>query len=325
MKSVKLTNDDRGRSDYRSPLPFFNKGGNVLDLKRNRLLRLHHLPSMTRGLLRRMLRQDESLESFFNLSPQALHQTLQIPLERAKRLYHELHDVHEQSRFEAQLKNIATVTIFDSLYPPLLKKIPDPPFVLYCLGNRQLLKKTPSISIIGSRRPSQEGPKKLEYIATPLIKEGWMVVSGLAYGIDRLAHELTLRYDGATIAVLGSGFYHLYPQSHRKLFESIVKCGLVISEYPPYRRPRKFHFPERNRIISGLTKATLVIEAEEKSGTNITVDFALEQGREVYAVPGSILHSKARGCHRMIQEGAKLVMDASDILEDKDLFSFSSF
>src|SRR5699024_9337460 len=142
------------------------------------------------------------------------------------------------------------------------------------------------------------------------------IVSGLVYGIDRFAHELTLKYNGNTIAVLGSGFNHLYPQAHDGLFKDIAQKGLVITEYPPHIRARKHHFPERNRIVSGLTVATLVIEAKEKSGTNITVEHALEQGKEIYAVPGSILCSKTKGCHKMIQEGAKLVMSANDILED---------
>src|SRR5699024_7788905 len=157
---------------------------------------------------------------------------------------------------------------------------------------------------------------KLVHIVSPLIKQKWLIVSGMAYGIDGMAHDLTLRHDGATIAVLGGGFYHVYPKTHIHLFNEIVKKGLVISEYPPYQRPQKYHFPERNRIISGLTKGTLVIEAMERSGTLITVDQALEQGKEVYAVPGSPFIRETAGCHKIIQEGAKLVAKFTDIVEE---------
>jgi len=293
-----------------------------LEHKRKRLLMLHHLPSISRSILRRMLAHDKTLRKIFTLNPQQLSELLSIPFDRALHIYKEIHDDKIHSTNERQLRQIKTITIIDEKYPALLKQIADPPLVLYCQGNMKLFSQIPSISVIGTRSPSREGPQKLHYIVTPLIEQNWTIVSGLAYGIDRLAHELTLRYKGDTIAVLGSGFNHIYPKEHKELYERIATEGLVVTEYPPNQRARKYHFPERNRIISGLTKATLVIEAEERSGTNITVDFALEQGREVYAVPGSILHSKAKGCHRMIQEGAKLVMEAKDILEDYEQFTF---
>lgn len=290
--------------------------------KRKRLIHLHHLNSVTRKTLQLMLQIDPTLKLIYKLSPHQLSHRLSLSLERATAIYRELRDKDAYKTYQDNLNNITVVTIFDQQYPTVLKHIYDPPQVLYCLGNVNLLKASPSISVIGTRRPSQEGPQKLHFILAPLIHHGWTIVSGLAYGIDRHAHEITLKYKGKTIAVLGSGFHHLYPMSHDEIFQEIVQKGLVITEYPPHVRAKRYHFPERNRIVSGLTEATLVIEAEERSGTNITVDHALEQGKEVYAVPGSILSTQTTGCHKMIQQGAKLVMNAGDILEDYNQMEF---
>lgn len=284
--------------------------------KRERLIYLHHVKSISRTTLRNMLQFDPTLQTIFTLSPRQLSNHLAIPLKRATAIYHDIRNEATVTLYKKTLNHVDVVTIFDEQYPNQLKHIYDPPHVLYCLGNKKLLRTSPSISVIGTRKPSNEGPQKLHFILAPLIYHQWTIVSGLAYGIDRHAHDITLQYNGNTIAVLGSGFNHLYPASHKDIFHEIIRKGLVITEYPPHVQARRHHFPERNRIVSGLSAATLVIEAEEKSGTNITVELALEQGREVYAVPGSILSSQSRGCHKMIQDGAKLVMSAQDILED---------
>lgn len=283
---------------------------------RERLIRLHHVDTISRRLIENMLKLDATLESFFQMSPNELSRTLNLPHSRAVDMYQCLHDEAKWEVFENNLKHVHVVTIFDEQYPASLRNISDRPFVLYGLGDIALLHKKPSISVVGTRNPSPMGPKKLHFVVSPLVHLGWTIVSGLAYGIDRYAHELALKYNGTTIAVLGSGFQHIYPKEHIYLCNEIARRGLVISEYPPHVKPRKHHFPERNRIISGLSDATLVIEAKEKSGTYITVDHALEQGKDVYAVPGSILCPQTKGCHKMIQEGAKLVTSATDILED---------
>ena len=140
----------------------------------------------------------------------------------------------------------------------------------------------------------------------------------MARGIDSYAHRIALFNQGKTIAVIGCGLEHIYPAENDSLYKQIEQNGLILSEYPPYVRPKPYHFPERNRIISGLSFATLVIEATSKSGTLITVDQALDQGREVYAVPGSILNQQSIGCHKMIQDGAKLVTNEAEIIEDWD-------
>lgn len=284
--------------------------------KRDRLIYLHQVQSMTRTTLHKMLQFDPTLKEMFSLSPRQLSNHLAIPLKRAAAIYQDIRKEQTLTHYKQTVQQTDIVTIFDKHYPDQLNYIYDPPHVLYCLGNKNLLRTKPSISVIGTRKPSNEGPQKLHFILAPLVYHKWTIVSGLAYGIDRYAHEITLQYGGNTIAVLGSGFNHLYPASHANIFNEIVNRGLVISEYPPHIPARRHHFPERNRIVSGLTAATLVIEAEERSGTNITVELALEQGREVYAVPGSILSSQTKGCHKMIQDGAKLVMSAQDILED---------
>lgn len=284
--------------------------------RKKRLIHLHYSNKIPRRLLRRMLRFDPTLKKIYHLPVKDLQNYLRISFNQAIFIHNYVRNRQTYARLKQELQSITPVTIFDDEYPSLLKHIYDPPLVLYCLGDIQLLNATPSLSVIGTRKPSTEGPQKLHFILAPLIHHKWTIISGLAYGIDRHAHEITLQYKGKTIAVLGSGFHHIYPKAHEPIFKDIVHKGLVITEYPPYVRAEKSHFPERNRIVSGLTKATLVIEAEERSGTNITVDHALEQGKEVYAVPGSILNAQTTGCHRLIQQGAKLVMHAGDILED---------
>lgn len=284
--------------------------------KRKRLIMLHHVPTITRSLLRNMLQKDSTLLSFFQMSPIHLSKELKIPLNRAITIYESLRDEKSWYYYWHNLKDVHVITIYDKDYPKILRHIYDYPLVLYGLGNKKLLNSQPSISVIGTRQPSPQGPQKLHFVVSPLVQLNWTIVSGLAYGIDRLAHELALRYNGNTIAVLGGGFHHIYPREHEPLFNIIATKGLIISEYPPHIKPKKYHFPERNRLVSGLSNATLVIEAKEKSGTYITVDHALEQGKEVYVVPGDILCQQTKGCHKMIQEGAKLVTSAKDILED---------
>lgn len=242
-----------------------------------------------------------------------------IPPQTAISLYKKLHHPIALSRLELYKNNYSIITLVDEAYPPMLKTIQDAPLVLYAKGNLELLQEVKVISVIGTRNPTTEAYEKTQFIVKPLVMENWTIVSGMALGIDSFAHQHTLIENGKTIAVLGSGFKHIYPRRNISLFKKIVKSGLVITEYPPDVAPKPYHFPERNRIISGLSLGTVVIEATEKSGTLITVDQALDQGREVYALPGSPLVAQTKGCHKIIQEGAKLVMDIDDILEDWQL------
>ncbi|MBB5172090.1 DNA-processing protein DprA [Texcoconibacillus texcoconensis] len=201
-------------------------------------------------------------------------------------------------------------------YPPLLKEIYDPPFVIYVKGNITYLHESKSLAVVGTRDPSERSYRLLSQLIPPLCKEGIMVVSGLALGVDGYAHQLTLQNGGRTIAVLGAGFDHIYPKQHRSLSQGIAQNHLLLSEYPPHTPPAKWRFPERNRIISGLTKATFVVEAKKRSGSLITAYTALEQGRDVYSLPGPIDDPRTEGCHRLIQEGALCIHDANDIVNE---------
>jgi DNA processing protein len=206
------------------------------------------------------------------------------------------------------------VTIDNSLYPASLRHIHNPPPVLFFRG--LLVQPEPqAIAIVGSRRCTAYGRHVAEQLARDLTEAGFTVVSGLARGIDTAAHKGALQW-GRTIAVLGSGVDVIYPPENKKLFSEITLVGLIVSEYPPGTPPIAAHFPARNRLISGLTCGVVVVEAAEKSGALITVDFALEQGRDVYAVPGCITNPSSVGTNKLIQQGAKLVVSVEDILEE---------
>lgn len=283
---------------------------------RNRLIHIHRSKGITRKTIRDFLRQDPTLESIYTMRPKDFSLHYSIPLKNASLFYSRLHDSQHRDQFIQDLKRYKIITIVDETYPPMLRTIKDPPLVLYCSGDISLLLKEPAISVIGTRNPSNEAFLKLDYIIKPLLENQWAIVSGMARGIDGYAHKLALQNNAKTIAVLGGGFEYIYPREHISLFREIAQNGLVISEYPPDIRPEKYHFPERNRIISGLSFGTLVIEAMEKSGTMITVEQALDQGKDVYAVPGSPLIAQTKGCHLLIQDGAKLTQHANDIRED---------
>jgi DNA processing protein len=215
------------------------------------------------------------------------------------------------------------ITIFDSSYPTDLKQIHDPPPLLYLKGNDLPLRKT-AIAVVGSRNPSHYGLKVTEEICQGLAMLDIAVVSGMAKGIDAAAHWGCLRRKGFTVAVLGSGIDVIYPSSNVKLYHSIAENGSVITEFPLGTPPEGRNFPIRNRIISGLSKGVVVVEASRRSGSLITASLALEQGRDVFAVPGSIESFKSTGTHFLIKQGAKLVENADDILQELGLSSPSS-
>ncbi len=204
----------------------------------------------------------------------------------------------------------------DPLYPTRLRDIADPPPVLYVRGDPRVLD-TPQVAMVGSRNPSPLGQETARAFARHLAGVGLSVTSGLALGIDAEAHQGALDGGGGTVAVFGTGTDRIYPARHRQLAHAIVDAGgALVSELSPDMPPRPAHFPRRNRIISGLSLGTLVVEAAPRSGSLITARLAAEQGREVFAIPGSIHNPLARGCHRLIREGAKLVECAEDVLEE---------
>ncbi len=224
----------------------------------------------------------------------------------------------EEVADEVYRKGINVLTIKDREYPDNLRNIYDPPVVLYVKGSLSGCKNR--IAIVGSRRPSSYGLKVAEKLAYELSGFGLTVVSGLASGIDGAAHSGALRNNGKTIAVLGCGIDIVYPRENRRLYEKITETGAVISEYIPGVQPLQYHFPARNRIISGLSYGTVVVEAGEKSGSLITVNYALNQGREVFAVPGNINNINSMGTNRLIGEGAKIVTSVYDIIEELKIF-----
>lgn len=271
---------------------------------------------MSRRNLRQLLRMDPSLSYIFLISSTQISHYLSIRKNQAEVLYQDIHNTQLIRETLHDIQAYQIITIIDETYPPMLKTIKDKPIVLYCYGDDSLLYKAPSISVIGTRKPSLDAMNKTKFIISPLIKDNWVIISGMAKGIDSFAHRLALHEGGKTIAVLGSGFDYIYPNENTVLFQQLVKDGLALSEYPPKVPPRKFHFPERNRIISGLSFATVVIEATERSGTMITVDQALDQGREVFAVPGSPHIPQSIGCLKLIQEGATMAVTYEDIMND---------
>jgi DNA processing protein len=207
------------------------------------------------------------------------------------------------------------VTLGDRLYPPSLLQTADPPLLLYALGNTDCLQQL-SLAIVGSRRPTPAGSQTARAFAKDLASQGWLVASGLAMGIDAAAHEGALLGGGPTLAVVGTGLDQVYPPQNAELAQRIASKGLIVSEYPPGTPPRSANFPQRNRILAGLTRGVLVVEAALRSGSLITARLASEAGREVFAIPGSIHSPHSKGCHALIKQGAKLVESSEDILDE---------
>ncbi|MFT5134637.1 MAG: DNA processing protein, partial [Gammaproteobacteria bacterium] len=207
------------------------------------------------------------------------------------------------------------ITFASQYYPNLLKQIHDPPVALYVKGNLEVLSSI-QLGIVGSRNPTADGRRLARDFAKQLAALGLTITSGLALGIDSSSHMGALDSGGRTIAVLGNGLHRVYPASNKKLAESVLKCGALVSELPLDYPPIPSNFPRRNRIISGMSTGVLVVEAALRSGSLITARCAIEQGRDVFAIPGSIHNPLARGCHSLIREGAKLVEQIQDITEE---------
>lgn len=213
---------------------------------------------------------------------------------------------------------------YDEDFPESLKNISDPPLFLFYKGDMKKLPRR-SLAVVGTRSPSQDGAYAIQKIIPPLVSSGFCIVSGLALGIDTLAHKQALQSGGSTVAFLGSGIDMIYPSSNQSLAHEIVqKGGVVFSEFPLGTRPDPYNFPRRNRLVSGFSEGVLIVEGKEKSGSLITADFAMEQGKEVFAVPGSIRNELSMGPHKLIADGACLVQSAEDILSVFGLTESSS-
>lgn len=274
-------------------------------------LALHRIPGVGPATFQRLLTQFRSPEAVFANVAQA---TGISPRTRAALLAPDWSQVAADVDWFAEPDRYV-VTLQDPRYPILLKELPEPPSILFLQGNPDLLSHW-QLAIVGSRNPSASGRETAFEFARYLAGNGIAITSGLALGIDAAAHQGALAAAGPTIAVVGTGLDVVYPARHRELTQEIAQTGLLVSEFPLGVTPRPENFPRRNRILSGLSLGTLVVEAALRSGSLITARMAMEQGREVFAIPGSIHNPLVRGCHRLIREGAKLVETAEDIVEE---------
>lgn len=220
----------------------------------------------------------------------------------------------DDAYLEKEFRKFPSFSILDDCYPWDLSEIYDAPALLFYKGNLDLLK-FPKVAVVGSRSCSSQGTKSVQKVIQSLENE-LIIVSGLARGIDTAAHMAALHNGGRTIAVIGTGLDIFYPRANKRLQEYIGNHHLVLSEYGPGEEPLKFHFPARNRIIAGLCRGVIVAEAKMRSGSLITCERAMEEGRDVFAIPGSILDGRSDGCHHLIQEGAKLVTSGQDVLAE---------
>lgn len=287
-------------------------------------LRLTLTPGLGDSSARRLLAAFGAPENLYTQTPQAL-QTIVSPAQAAA-LGHIpegwaelLESTWTWLQTEAERRDV--IALGDPRYPAALLNIEDPPLLLYLAGRLDIpLDTTRSLAMVGSRNPTPQGALNARQFAQALAAQGLTIVSGLALGIDGAAHEGALAANitdhMATLAVVGTGLDRVYPKRHHALAHRIIEQGLLVSEYPLGTPPLAANFPRRNRLIAGLSSATLVVEAALQSGSLITARLAAEQGKDVFAIPGSIHATQSRGCHALIRQGAKLVESAQDVLED---------
>lgn len=281
------------------------------------LLALNRMHRVGPRTVEKLLKRWPDLGEMFKLSSLQLEEA-GLPSTLAKTIASfDFHEIEADLKWESK-DNHHLITWFDKDYPPLLREIDDSPPVLYAIGDLSCICQ-PTVAMVGTRQPSASGSETAWRFAYEIASKHITIVSGLARGIDAQAHSGCIAAGGKTIAVMGTGIDSIYPLKHRSLADKISQNGLLLSELPLKSPPMAGHFPRRNRIISGLSLITLVVEAALKSGSLITARLALEQNRDVMAIPGSIYNVQAKGCHYLLQQGAKLVMTSQDILEELDL------
>lgn len=281
-------------------------------------LALSRIPGIGPITVRRWLQHFESVDNLFSASADAM-QSAEITSKQINLLKNINWQLIENDLRWLEKNNARLISLDNPAYPALLREIHDPPLVLYAQGNVNLLTQQ-QLAIVGSRHPTHTGKDLAYQFSKELASEGLVITSGLALGIDAASHQGALIANGKTIAVLGTGLKFIYPGCHHTLAQEIVsKEGLLLSEFPIDTPPKATNFPMRNRVISGLSLGVLVIEAAIRSGSLITARMALEQNREVFAIPGSIHNPLARGCHQLIRQGAKLVETSLDVLEEINL------
>ncbi|MDI3540555.1 DNA processing protein DprA [Koleobacter methoxysyntrophicus] len=288
------------------------------------LLSLNKIPGIGSRRFLSIIEYFENGENFWHSSAKELMRVPGIDKRLCEAIFSYRSFINPDRELEIIIKKgINVITIYDSEYPYLLKNIYDPPPLLYFLGKLSDNDRG-TIAVVGSRKATSYGKYTAEKISRELAGEGITIISGMAVGIDTFAHKGALSGGGSTIAVLGSGVDVIYPKRNAGLMQEIIKNGAVISEFPPGTQPVQSNFPARNRVISGLALGTVVVEAGERSGALITADFALEQGREVFAVPGNINSIYSKGTNKLIKQGAKLVDSVYDILDELGISSRKS-
>ncbi len=275
-------------------------------------------------LLKRLLPRVESALSLFENPAEIFSLQLEgFGQKTREQLFENLKNWNlEAAREKIKQKQLGVISPADSIFPSLLEEIYDPPPVLFYRGNLEAFKRD-CVGIVGTRSCTKTGKNIASELARGLADIGLNVVSGMAAGIDASAHDGALE-TGKTTAVLGTGVDRIYPRRNKELYRQLVRKQLLVSEYPPGSDPNPNHFPARNRIISGLARAIIVVQAGERSGALITADFALDQGREVYAVPGALTNPKHKGCHMLIKRGAGLVEEVEDIIDYLQLGGYFS-
>ncbi|KTC72510.1 protein smf [Legionella birminghamensis] len=277
-------------------------------------LLLNRIEGIGPRTVQRLLNHWPNLAALFSLSKNEMMAAGVNPLLATALSAADLRVIEADLQWEQQSPCHHLLCWEDENYPALLKEIHDPPLVLYGIGNLDCLKQK-TLAMVGTRKPSVNGHETAYRFAFELAGKGISIVSGGALGVDAEAHRGSIAAKGQTIAVMGTGVDVIYPARHRDLVKNIITNGLILSEFPLGKPPSAGHFPRRNRIISGLSIATLVVEAAIKSGSLITARLALEQNRDVLAIPGSIHNPQARGCHYLLQQGARLVTSPADILD----------
>ncbi|WP_409253688.1 DNA-processing protein DprA [Bacillus sp. SCS-153A] len=294
-----------------------------MKVDRNILFTLQHCDSIGWKSIHRLVQATSSLEEIPRLTYTELCNILPIPPNKVRTFYHQFHSFDPfQKMKQYEDEDIGFITLLDKEYPPLLKNIFDPPWVLFYAGRLELLAKEKKIAVVGSRKADEYTTSALKRLLPQLLEENFITVSGLAAGADEFAHRLTITLGGDTVGVIGGGFGHIYPASNRNLAKFMIRKHLLVSEHPPNTRPQRWHFPMRNRIISGMTSAVLVTQASRKSGSLITAEISLNEGRDVYALPGRLDSPLSEGCNHLIQQGAKLITTSDDIISE---FKYNSF
>jgi DNA processing protein len=284
---------------------------------RNAYIILNLLNGIGHAKVKSLLARFDSVENVFSQSQASLTTASGIGNKLAEQIANWQNVVNWEHELDFAAKGgVKIITLADDDYPAILKEIYDPPLCLYVRGSLPEFNDK-AIAVVGSRRVSNYGRKMARHLSESLAFANWTVVSGLAYGVDAIAHQACLDADGITVAVLGSGLARIHPQDHIPLARNIIsKGGAIISEFPMEFPASRQSFPRRNRIVSGLCRSTLVVEAGLKSGALITANSALEQGRSVFAVPGQADNPQAKGCNKLIRDGATLTEDLDDIMNE---------